>query len=198
MPKPSRNPKTRALKNQRRRPGSLGNQPDLQDAPRAPMPTNVRPMLATLVDKPFDRAGWVFELKWDGYRAIAEVDKGRVRLYSRNGLSFAERYKPVVAALEKLGHQAVLDGEVVVGGDDGRANFELLQNYGSTKTGRLLYCVFDLLYLDGHDLRGLPLTRRKEILQRILPEVPRCASVSISRKMGKPSLERFPSWDWRA
>jgi bifunctional non-homologous end joining protein LigD len=145
---------------------------DLSDAPRARMPSKLRPMLATLVDKPFDRAGWIFEIKWDGYRAIAEVDKGRVRLYSRNGLSFAERYQPVVAALDKLGHQAVLDGEVVVGDDHGRASFELLQNYGSTKTGRLAYYVFDLLYLDGHDLRSLPLTRRKEILQRILPEVP--------------------------
>jgi ATP-dependent DNA ligase len=52
------------------------------------MPTNVRPMLATLVHEPFDRRGWLFEIKWDGYRAIAEVDKGQVRLYSRNGLSF--------------------------------------------------------------------------------------------------------------
>jgi len=60
-------------------------------------------MLATLVDKPFDRAGWVFEIKWDGYRVIAEVDEGAVRLYSRNGLSFTERYHPVAAALSKLG-----------------------------------------------------------------------------------------------
>jgi bifunctional non-homologous end joining protein LigD len=71
-------------------------------------------MLATLVHQPFDRRGWLFEIKWDGYRAIAEVDKGQVRLYSRNGLSFTKRYWPITAALQKLEHQAVLDGEVVV------------------------------------------------------------------------------------
>src|SRR6516165_8686357 len=92
---------------------------DLQDAPLAAMPTNVRPMLATLVHQPFDRRGWLFEIKWDGYRAIAEVDRVQVRLYSRNGLSFTKRYWPITAALQKLEHQAVLDGEVGVLDDKG-------------------------------------------------------------------------------
>jgi bifunctional non-homologous end joining protein LigD len=134
------------------------------------MPTNVRPMLATLVDSPFDRAGWIFELKWDGYRVIAEVDKGRVRLFSRNGLSFTERYHAVATALEKFRHQTVLDGEVVVLDDKGHPSFEALQNYRSHRTaGHLVYEVFDILYLDGHDLRGLPLIRRKESLRQIMP-----------------------------
>src|SRR5262249_47420418 len=87
---------------------------NLSDAPRAPMPHKVEPMLATSVDTAFDRAGWLFELKWDGYRAISEVKKGRVRLYSRNQRSFETRFAPIVESLEHLGHDAVLDGEVVV------------------------------------------------------------------------------------
>src|SRR5438067_1030336 len=76
---------------------------------RDPLPRNVKPMLATLVDKPFNRAGWLFEIKWDGFRAIGEVESGAVRLYSRNLLSFEERFGPVVQALKKLRHDAVLD-----------------------------------------------------------------------------------------
>jgi ATP-dependent DNA ligase len=149
------------------------NRPDLCDAPRAPMPMKVRPMLATPADRPFDRPGWVFEVKWEGYRAIAEVDKGRIRLYSGNGLSFTERYHPVAAALAKIPHRVVLDGELVVLDDKGHSNPEALQTYRSHRsTGKLVYQVFDILYLDGHDLRGLPLIRRKEILRQILPAVP--------------------------
>jgi bifunctional non-homologous end joining protein LigD len=148
-------------------------QPDLQDAPKAPMPKNVRPMLATLVEKPFDRRGWLFEIKWDGYRTIAEIDNGRIRLYSRNGLSFTERYHRVAKTLEQIKHQVVLDGEVVVLDASGHSDFEALQNYRSHRsTGQLAYFVFDLLNLDGHDLRGLPLIRRKAILQQILPTLP--------------------------
>jgi bifunctional non-homologous end joining protein LigD len=137
------------------------------------MPTNVKPMLATLVAKPFDRSGWIFEIKWDGYRVIAEVDKGRVRLSSRNGLPFTERYHAVATALAKMPHRAVLDGEVVVLDDKGHSSFEALQNYrGHRPGGHLVYQVFDILYLDGHDLRGLPLIRRKEILRQIVPAIP--------------------------
>src|SRR5262249_39601511 len=97
--KPPRTAKAAEKSETEARPGR--NRPDLLDAPRGPMPTNVRPMLATPGHRPFDRAGWVFEIKWDGYRAIAEVDKGLVRLYSGNGLSFTERYHAVAMALTK-------------------------------------------------------------------------------------------------
>src|SRR5262249_13557870 len=111
---------TRKTKNKpRAKTGQKRSQLGLQDAPRAPMPTNVRPMLATLVGRPFARAGWIFEIKWDGYRIMAEVDEGRVRLHSRNGLSFTGRYHSVAAALAKVPHQAVLDGEVVILDDKG-------------------------------------------------------------------------------
>jgi bifunctional non-homologous end joining protein LigD len=145
---------------------------DLTDAPAAEMPRNIRPMLATAVEESFDRPGWVFEIKWDGYRAIAEVDAKKVRLYSRKHLSFEGTYAPVVESLQQLGHEAVLDGEIVVLDQTGKAQFQLLQNYQSSKKGVLVYYVFDLLYLDGHDLRELPLLHRKKVLAEILPSLP--------------------------
>jgi bifunctional non-homologous end joining protein LigD len=144
---------------------------DFADAPRAPMPRKIKPMLATPVDESFDRAGWFFEIKWDGYRAIAEVEGQKVSLYSRKHLSFERMYAPIVESLTKLGHDAVLDGEIVVLDAAGKSQFQLLQNYQQTKKGPLVYFVFDLLYLDGHDVRGLPLRRRKELLTQILPQL---------------------------
>lgn len=127
----------------------------------------VKPMLATLVEKPFDRHGWVFEIKWDGYRAIAEVSGGHVRLYSRNLLSFEEKFAPVTHALRKLRHEVVLDGEVVALDASGKANFQLLQSYQKTGAGDLVYYVFDLLFLDGRDLCAEPLRERKKVLGRL-------------------------------
>lgn len=136
-------------------------------SPEAKMPHHVKPMLAQLVDTPFDNPNWVFEVKWDGYRAIAEVEKGKVRLYSRRQLAF-DKYEPIVKSLAQLGHDAVLDGEVVVLDPEGRAQFELLQKYQKTRQGWLIYYVFDLLWLDGHDLRDLPLRERKELLPALV------------------------------
>lgn len=127
-------------------------------------------MLGTLVEAAFDREGWIFEIKWDGFRAIAEVDGGRVKLYSRNFTSFNERFAPVVTALEKLRHRAVLDGEIVAVDEKGRSSFQLLQNYQRTGEGRLRYVVFDILSLDGKDLKNLPLVERKKILKTVLPK----------------------------
>jgi bifunctional non-homologous end joining protein LigD len=141
---------------------------NVSDAPKAPMPRNIRPMLASPVEQPFDRPDWLFEVKWDGYRAIAEVEDGGVRLYSRNMLSFHRRYLPIVNSLERLKHDAVLDGEIVVVDDKGKPRFQLLQSYQKTGQGALVYQAFDLLYLDGHDLRNLPLLRRKELLAALL------------------------------
>ncbi len=146
---------------------------ELKDAPVTPMPHNIPPMLATLVKEPFDHPEWVFEVKWDGYRAIAEIRDGNVSLYSRNGISFEKKFFPVVESLRKLGCEAVLDGEIVVVDDQGRPDFQLLQHYQGSGNGHLLYYVFDLLYFQGHDLTGLPLLRRKELLKKILPSLPR-------------------------
>lgn len=129
-------------------------------------------MLATLVDEPFSRPGWIFEIKWDGYRAIAEIGKGRATLYSRNHKSFDETYGALLPSLRRIRHRAILDGEVVALDGSGRASFQLLQQYLKTGEGRLVYYVFDLLELDGRDLRGLPLLDRKRRLAKVLPDLP--------------------------
>lgn len=150
----------------------LGAGIDLSDAPEAAMPRNIKPMLATPISQPFDDPDWLFELKWDGYRAVAEISHGKVRLYSRNKLSFEKRFAPIVDSLQHLGHEAVLDGEIVVLDATGKPQFELLHGYQGAPTGTLVYQVFDLLYLDGHDLRKLTLRRRKDILARLLGNLP--------------------------
>jgi bifunctional non-homologous end joining protein LigD len=144
----------------------------LEEAPREPLGRPLKPMLATLTDQPFDRAGWLFEIKWDGYRAIAEIARNNVRLYSRRLLSLSERFPAIVAALEKFNRQAMFDGEIVVLDQKGRSHFQYLQNYQNSGGGPLVYYVFDLLHLDGHNLRGLPLVRRKEILARVIGQSP--------------------------
>ncbi|GLI38356.1 non-homologous end-joining DNA ligase [Geobacter hydrogenophilus] len=147
--------------------------PELKEAPPAPMPRGVRPMLATPAEAPFDHPDWVFEVKWDGYRAVAELRDGDVSLYSRNLTPLEKKFAPVADALRELGFEAVLDGEIVVVDQEGRPDFQMLQNYPASGSGHLLYYVFDLLHLEGHDLTGLPLTTRKELLKRILPSSPR-------------------------
>jgi DNA ligase D-like protein (predicted ligase)/DNA ligase D-like protein (predicted 3'-phosphoesterase) len=142
---------------------------DLQDAPLKPMPHGIQPMLATLVKKPFDHPDWIFEVKWDGYRAIAEIRDNGVSLYSRNRISLDEKFFPIVDSLRKLRFDAVLDGEIVVVDDQGRSDFQTLQHYQDSGNSRLLYYVFDLLYFRGHDLTSLPLLRRKKLLKKILP-----------------------------
>ncbi|MBI5674838.1 MAG: hypothetical protein HZC48_03265 [Nitrospirae bacterium] len=146
---------------------------DLKDAPVGPMPHNIKPMLATLVKKPFDHPDWIFEMKWDGYRAIAEIRDGDVSIYSRNRISFTQKFLPITDALRKLGFDALLDGEIVVVNDQGHPDFEMLQNYQKSGSGHLLYYVFDLLHFREHDLTGLPLLRRKELLKKILPSSPK-------------------------
>ncbi len=146
---------------------------DLQDAPVKPMRNAIQPMLATPVKEPFDHPDWIFEVKWDGYRAVAEIRDGSVSLYSRNGISFNKKFFPIAEALRKFGFDAVLDGEIVVVDDQGRPDFQMLQHYQDSGSGHLLYYVFDLLYFRGHDLTDLPLLRRKEFLKKILPSTPR-------------------------
>jgi bifunctional non-homologous end joining protein LigD len=128
-------------------------------------------MLATLVDAPFDGRDWVFETKWDGFRLIATIEKGGVTLYSRNGLIVSDNYKPVAKALEKVRHDAVIDGELVAFDAHGVSRFQMLQNALRTTTN-LHYCAFDLMFLDGQDLRGRPLVERKDRLKAILPREP--------------------------
>ena len=158
---------------------------DLQDAPVKPMPDHVQPMLATPAKRPFDHPDWIFEVKWDGYRAIAEIRDNGVSLYSRNRISFDKRFSPVADSLRKLRFEAVLDGEIVVVDDQGRPDFQMLQHHQDSRRGHLMYYVFDLLYFRGHDLTHLPLVRRKELLKRILPSVP---SIRLSDHVSKDGV----------
>ncbi len=134
------------------------------------MPHKVKPMLAKLYDQPFDREHWIFEIKWDGYRAIAEVEKGEVNLYSRNGNSFNSKYSNVIKALGKIEDDIIYDGEIVVLKENGYADFQKLQNYDVSNDPNLVYYIFDILYLNGKDLTNLSLIDRKKILREILPE----------------------------
>jgi bifunctional non-homologous end joining protein LigD len=142
---------------------------DLNDAPVGPMPHAIKPMLATLIKEPFDHPDWIFEVKWDGYRALAEIQDGDVSLYSRNHISLNQKYSPITDSLRKFGFEAALDGEIVVVDDKGHPDFQMLQNYRKSGKGHLLYFVFDLLYFRGHDLTNLPLVSRKDLLKKILP-----------------------------
>jgi bifunctional non-homologous end joining protein LigD len=128
----------------------------------------VKPMLAAQGAEPFDRKGWLFEIKWDGERAFAEVARGRVKLYGRERQSLEGKFAPIERSLAKLGHDAVFDGAIVVLDEKGRASIPLLHSYQATGKGALVYLVFDLLFLDGKDLREKPLALRKEMLTKLL------------------------------
>lgn len=127
-------------------------------------------MLAKLHDKPFDDPDWVFEIKLDGYRAIAEIQKEGIRLYSRNGLSFKEDYKPVYEELKKIKKTAILDGEIVALDPEGKPRFQLIQKYALNPNVPLCYYVFDCLSVNGKSIMDKPLLERKEILKDLLPE----------------------------
>lgn len=132
------------------------------------MPEISGPQLATLVDAPFDRDGWIFEIKWDGYRALGYHPKhGKHVLVSRNGLSFDAKFPSIVTALDTLPCSAIVDGEVCALDRQGRSSFGRLQQHEDTPA-ELTYCLFDLLYVDGVDVRGLPLLQRKELLKKLL------------------------------
>jgi len=134
-----------------------------------PMPERVSPMLCTLVKEVPKDEDYIFEIKWDGYRIISSVNGKKVRMDSRNGLDYTKKYPPVARALRDLGHDAVIDGEVVVFNDEGNPDFDALQLYNGHNTP-IKYCVFDLLWLDGHDLTQLPLVERKELLKMLVKE----------------------------
>jgi bifunctional non-homologous end joining protein LigD len=135
------------------------------------LPKRLQPMLATLTDAPFDDPGWVFETKWDGFRMVTSIERGKVTLYSRNGKIVSYRYLPVAKALENVKQDAVLDGELVALDAKGISRFQLLQN-ALRSEAKLLYCLFDVMFLGGEDLRGLPLLERKERLRSALPGDP--------------------------
>ena len=124
-------------------------------------------MLAKETTEAFDNKEWLFEIKWDGYRAISEIEKGRVKLYSRNGLSFETAYPPIFKALSKIMDKVVLDGEIVVLNEHGQPEFQLLQHYDNNREKPIIYYVFDILSFNGKNTCDLPLIERKKILSSI-------------------------------
>ncbi len=141
----------------------------LKKGRKAPFYTSVQPMLATLIDKAFDKEGWTYEVKWDGYRAVAFMNDDVTELKSRNDKSFNVKYYPLYNALKEWGINAIVDGEIVVVGSKGNSNFNALQNWRSESDGELLYYLFDILWYNGIDVKGLPLTERKQILAALIP-----------------------------
>jgi len=129
-------------------------------------------MLAKETDTPFSKSDWLYEIKWDGYRAIAELNKGDVKLYSRNGNSFLSAYPEVVAELAALKLNAVIDGEIVVLNEEGNPDFQKLQHYDLNRNFPIQYYVFDLLELNGKKLYSTPLIERKKLLEGILKKNP--------------------------
>ncbi len=142
----------------------------LKKVPNQKLPAKIEPMLATLVDKPFDEDGWLYEIKWDGYRAVSFINKGNVEIRSRNDKSFNDKFYPVTEALKELKVNAVVDGEVVVVNEKGIADFGALQNWRSEADGELYYYLFDVIWFDGKDLSQLSLENRRIILDTIIPE----------------------------
>jgi bifunctional non-homologous end joining protein LigD len=143
------------------------------------MPTEIHPMLATSINQPFDAPDWLFEIKWDGYRAVAFLENGKVRLVSRNQNELTHRYPELKDLAKSVNAKtAILDGEVVALDDQGRPSFSLMQQRTGFRPGGrrgainagvpVLYYAFDLLYLDGYDWRKVPLEERKKKLASIL------------------------------
>jgi len=130
----------------------------------------IKPMLAKPYEKAFDDEDWIFEIKWDGYRAIADLSKKQPLFYSRNGISFLSKFQKVSKDFKNQKYKMILDGEIVAYDENGKPNFQLLQQIGDNPDLALTYQVFDLLWLNGHSTEELPLIQRKELLKEALIE----------------------------
>ena len=138
-----------------------------------PLPAFIKPQLATLVDAPPEGEGWLHEIKYDGYRAIAALSGGKVSIRTRNGLEWTDKFHSLVESLAALPcNAALLDGEVAVTDAKGRTDFGALQDAISNGGAGVVYFMFDLLRLDGDDLRNTPLIERKARLKMLLKKVP--------------------------
>src|SRR5215471_7095597 len=147
------------------------------DARATRMPAEIRPMLATLVDEPFSDPKWIFETKWDGFRSICFIRNGNSRFVSRNQIEMTPQYPELTKVGQQIAaREAILDGEIVALDKDGMPRFQLLQNklrirsgsYAPAKNASIVYFVFDLLYVDGHDMRNCSVVERKAALAKIL------------------------------
>lgn len=149
------------------------------------VPFRVSPMLATLVEQPFSKEGWVFEEKYDGVRILAYKEGPKVSLISRNGINRSSRYPTVAAEIAKVGAKTLLlDGEVVVFDSQKVSRFQLLQQ----GDGQVKYAVFDCLYENGRDMRREPLSLRRKVLETALKPGP---VVSIAKRLADDGIKAF-------
>jgi bifunctional non-homologous end joining protein LigD len=149
------------------------------------IPFRVHPMLATLVPQPFDKPGWIYEEKYDGYRILAYKEGSRVTLLSRNGKDRTRTFAPVADAVRNVPVETILlDGEVVVFDRDGVSRFQLLQEGNIFPS----YAVFDCLYRNGYDLRKAPLSQRRAVLQKTIPDKP---NIFVSHQLSKDGMRAY-------
>ncbi|PDT55153.1 ATP-dependent DNA ligase [Sinorhizobium americanum] len=159
------------------------------------MPARVEPCVATLVDRPPAGRDWAFEVKWDGYRLAVHIESGRVRIVTRGGYDWTSRFPSIAAEARLLGLKtAILDGEAVVLDEHGRSDFGMLQRALGRKPSlhdprEILFFAFDLLYLDGRDLRRLPLSERRRLLESIVAG--RAGVIRLSEEVEASGEELF-------
>lgn len=129
-------------------------------------PTDIpMPMLAKQSTQIIDNPEWLYEMKYDGYRVISKINNSKAELYSRNGNSFSKTFQTITDELNTITESIILDGEVVIENKKGISDFQMLQNYQTTKQGVLKYYVFDIIYLNGYSIVTFPLLKRKELLE---------------------------------
>jgi bifunctional non-homologous end joining protein LigD len=142
-------------------------------------------MLATLVDAPCNRANWIYEEKYDGFRLLAYKEASRVSLISRNAIDRTERYPDIAQALQTLdAGTLLLDGEAVIFDSEGISRFQLLQR----GTGKHVFAVFDCLYRNGEDLRRRPLAERRRVLEH---DIELTGNLRLSKKLANDGLKAF-------
>ncbi|BCG25228.1 multifunctional non-homologous end joining protein LigD [Pseudomonas tohonis] len=159
-PKPAKTVSSRTTKNK---------SVTLKGARTAPLPETLKPQLATLVES-VPEGDWLYEIKFDGYRIMARIDDGAVRLFTRNGHDWTSKMPRQAEALASLGlESAWLDGEVIVANEDGVPDFQALQNaFDSGSSGNIVFYAFDMPYLNGMDLRDVPLEQRRSALAQVM------------------------------
>ena len=162
----------------------------MRNAVRSALPAFVEPALATLVDKAPDSARWIHEIKFDGYRIQARLDHGKVKLLTRKGLDWTEKFPTVADAVAGLpAGTALIDGELVSEDAKGISRFSLLQqDLKAGRHDRMVYYVFDLMHLDGADLRPLPLKERKAALAKLVARARSAVRLSESLTDPGPAL----------
>ncbi len=172
----------------RRRAAAPKSGTDLAQAPRAALPRALEPQLARLVESAPAGGDWIVEPKYDGYRVLARIEDGKARLFTRRSLDWTDRMPSLARAFGKLAvDSAWIDGEIVVNDAEGMADFNALQNaLDESRSERIVFFAFDLPFLDGRDLRRLPLRARRAALERLVPEGAGDGRIRFSRDFEAP------------